>query len=118
MQRWLSQHEKHIIFAVVLVGLLALVFWYHRDQVLVSREAAVRSWVGIDTLAGAVKGRQGLLGSLKWEPLPTLLLLPVVKIPGLGASGLGAAVVGAIISAFTVTLLNNWWARFGLPRAV
>ena len=118
MQNWFTRNEKYVVFTVVLAGLLALVFWYHREQVLVSREAAVRSWVGIDLLAGAVKGRQGLIGSLKWAPLPTLLLLPVVKIPALGTSGLGAAVVAALISAFTVMLLNIWWTRFGVPRAL
>jgi hypothetical protein len=111
-----SKHEQYIFFAGVLAALLAVVFYYHGRVVSVSQEAMVCSGVGRDLLAGAVEGRQGLVGSLEWPPLPTLLLLPFVKIPHFGSSGLAFPVVNVIISAFTLTLLNGWWARFGVPR--
>jgi len=110
------RREKHLFFGVVLAGLLGVVIIYHTPVVSVSQEAMVCSGVGRDLLAGAVEGRQGLVGSLKWPPLPTLLLLPFVKIPHFGSSGLAFPVVNAIISAFTLTLLNGWLWRFGVPR--
>lgn len=118
MKHATSRKERYIFFIVVLAGLLAVAFWYHFGVVAVSQEALVRSGVGSDLLAGLVEGREGLIGSLKWPPLPTLLILPFVRIPELGTSGLAFPVVNAIISAFMLTLLNTWWGSFGIPRAV
>ena len=118
MKQWVSRNERYVFFLVVLAGLLAGVFWYHSRKVDVSQEAVVRAGVARDLLAGLVEGRQGLIGSLKWPPLPTLLILPLVRIPGLGGSGLGFPVLNAVLSAFTVTLLNTWWKGFGMPRVV
>jgi hypothetical protein len=100
----------------VSAALLAVVFYYHGRVVSVSEEAMVCSGVGGDFLAGRLEGRQGLVGSLKWPPFPTLLGLPFVKIPHFGTSGLAFPVVNAIVSAFMLTLLNGWLSRFGIPR--
>ena len=115
MRAWVGRNERYVFFIAVLAMLLVVVFFY---RVGVSQEAVVRVGVGSDLLAGLVEGRQGLIGSLKWPPLPTLLVLPLVRIPGLGGSGLAFPVLNAILSAFTVTLLNTWWRRFGIPRVV
>jgi len=116
MDQRLPRRETYIFFAVVAAALLAVVFYYHGRVVSVSQEAMVCSGVGRDLLAGRVEGRQGLVGSLKWPPLPTLLGLPFVKIPYFGTTGLAFPVVNAIISAFMLTLLNGWLSRFGIPR--
>jgi hypothetical protein len=112
----LPRRETYVLFAVASAALLAVVFYYHGRVVSVSEEAMVRSGVGGDLLAGRLEGRQGLVGSLKWPPFPTLLGLPFVKIPHFGTSGLAFPVVNAIISAFMLTLLNGWLSRFGIPR--
>ena len=69
MKAWVEKNERYVFFLVVLTGLLAVVFFY---RVGVSQEAVVRVGVGSALLAGLVEGRQGLIGSLKWPPLPTL----------------------------------------------
>ncbi|HUW58699.1 MAG TPA: hypothetical protein VMZ92_18830 [Planctomycetota bacterium] len=115
MRAWVIKNERYVFFIAVLTGLLMVVFFY---RVGVSQEAVVRAGVGSDLLAGLVEGRQGLIGSLKWPPLPTLLVLPFVRIPGLGGSGLAFPVLNAILSAFMLTLLNTWWKGFGIPRVV
>jgi len=118
MKKWLAGHERVVFFAAVLATLLAVVLFYHMRVVAVSPEAVVRSGVGADLLAGGAKGRQGLIGSLKWPPLPTLLVLIFAKIPRFGTSGLAFPVVNAVLSAFTLTLLNGWLAGFRVPRGV
>jgi len=118
MKEWLSRNERVVFFAAALAALLAVVLFYHVRVVAVSPEAVVRSGVGAELLAGAAKGRQGLIGSLKWPPLPTLLVLPFAKIPRFGTSGLAFPVVNAVLSAFTLTLLNGWLSGFRVPRGV
>jgi hypothetical protein len=115
MKLRLEKYEPYLFFLVVLTGLLAMIFWYRFPA---SQEAYVRCGIATDLLSGAEEGRQGLIGSLVWAPLPTMLCLPFVKVPGLGRTGLAFAVVNAIISAWTLALLNVWWTRFGIRRRV
>ena len=112
-----SRTERYVFFAVTLAALLAAAWYIHRPPT-VSEEAVSRAGVASDLLAGRVEGRQGLIGSLKWPPLPTLLALPLVKVPYLGATGLALVIVNAVVAAFTLTLLNSWWAGFGMARLV
>ena len=112
-----SKYGQYVFFIVVLAALGAAAWYYHRPP-SVSEEAVSRAGVASDLLAGRVEGRQGLVGSLKWPPLPTLLALPLAKAPYLGATGLALVVVNIVVAAFTLTLLNAWWAGFGIPRLV
>ncbi len=111
-----SRTEQLVFFGVVLAILVAGVAWFHR--LAASEESIARSHVAADLLAGKMEGRQGLIGSVRWAPLPTMLALPLVKAPWIGTSGLALALVNAVVAAFTLTLLNTWWATFGISRLV
>jgi hypothetical protein len=112
-----SKAEQYAFFAVVLAALLAAAFYYHRPA-SVCEEAVARAGVAADLLEGRVEGRQALIGSLKWPPLPTMLAMPFAKTPVLGSTGLSLVIVNAVVAAFTLSLLNTWWATFGIPRLV
>ena len=90
-----SRTERYVFFAVTLAALLAAAWYIHRPPT-VSEEAVSRAGVASDLLAGRVEGRQGLIGSLKWPPLPTMLALPLVKVPYLGTTGLALVLVNAV----------------------
>ena len=80
-----------------------------------TREAYVRAGVSEDLLHGHSRGRQGLIGSLYWAPLPTLLALPLFRFPK-PLGGEWAFVVLAVLSAAALgTALNDWYRRNGAP---
>ena len=111
-------HGGPLLFmALFLIG-LAITAGIVRNAPQLSREAIVRSGVARDLLAGETRGRQGLVGSLYWAPLPTLLAMPLVRLPepfgGVGAFWL-VALAG---SAFLLAFLHRWLKRCGLNRAV
>jgi hypothetical protein len=79
------------------------------------REATIRAGVSEDLLLGYSRGRQGLIGSLYWSPLPTLLALPMFRLPKpLGGEWTFLAL--AILSgAGLATALSDWLRRNGAP---
>jgi len=109
------KRETRIIFAVLLAAqlfcALAANALSHRD--MLCSEAVIRSGVGMDLLAGDVKGRQGLVGSLYWTPMPTLFMLPFLSVLKAGALCVVAAAAAALSGAF----LNSWLGRCGVPRS-
>ena len=115
LRDFLVRHEGLVLFLAVFAALVGWIAWYH---IPVSEEAVVRSGIGIDLLGGQLAGRQGLIGSLDWAPLPTLLALPFLHLGWLGASGTAYAVMAAGVSAFTVALLNRWCRTMGLHRMI
>ncbi len=115
---WTERWGGLILFAIFFGVLLSGIVYHHWDVVQVSEEAVVRSGVGSDLLAGRASGRQGLIGSLNWAPLPTLLGLPFLYVPRLGSAGLAWPVLAAAMSAFTIVLLNRWGRSAGVPWPV
>ena len=85
---------------------------------LPSADAVVRAAVGNDLVEGAMRGRQGLIGSLRWAPLPTLLALPFERLPGLTLGPFAMCVVAAACYALLCAYLNSWWASLGLSAAM
>jgi hypothetical protein len=82
-----------------------------------SREAVVRAGVGQDLLQGLSRGRQGLVGSLRWAPLPTLLAAPLLRAPGV--TGTTAMCLVAVAgSACLCVFLSRWWAQYGMRDAI
>ncbi|MEW6359429.1 MAG: hypothetical protein AB1696_24040 [Planctomycetota bacterium] len=107
------QHkEGRTVFLVILIAHLALAAVMNGGAGgLFSGEAVSRTGVALDLLAGDMKGRQGLVGSLYWAPLPTLLVLPFIM---LTSSGFACCIVSAIVAAAAGTFLNAWWRRHGV----
>jgi hypothetical protein len=106
------------LFVILLaVGLGAA--WYVMSRTPdFSREAVIRAGVGHDLLNGLPRGRQGLVGSFGWAPMPTLMGLPMLRLPepfgGLYAFTFMAMAAVAALCAF----LNEWLRRCGVRGGV
>ena len=83
-----------------------------------SYEALARVGVGHDLLDGAPRGRQGLVGSLRWAPLPTLLEMPLLRIPGLEEGTFAASVVSVMGAACLCVFLSRWWSQYGMREII
>jgi len=79
-----------------------------------SQDAIVRCGIGSDLLAGLTRGRQGLVGSMYWAPLPTLTVLPLLRIHPFMTTGFAACAAAAASYALLCAFLNGWWAAHGL----
>jgi len=108
-----------IYLFLVLVALGVVLAWSHvgRDGPDTS-EAVIRSGVGRDLIQGLTRGRQGLVGSLRWAPLPTLLVLPLLHTPGIRTGTFGLCVTATIGAAGICVFLNRWWAQYGMREEV
>lgn len=104
---------------LVLAGLgVALAHWMVGPEGPGSYEAVVRAGVTRDLMNGLTRGRQGLVGSLRWAPLPTLLALPMASAPGFEEGTFGMCVVAAVASALLCVFLSRWWAQYGMREVV
>ena len=83
-----------------------------------SADAAVRTGIGKDLLLGLDRGRQGLVGSLRWAPLPTLAALPFLSVPGWDVGPFAMCIVAACAYALLGAFFNAWWAARGIGAAV
>jgi len=109
------------VFIALLILNLGMAWYAAPGRPQAPREVVIRSGVGEDLLAGLTRGRQGLIGSLYWAPLPTLIALPLLRLPPLTASGGadGAFILSAAIgAAFLGTLLNGWLRRTGARTGI
>ena len=107
----------YLFLALTALG-TALAYYRVGPQGPSSYEAIVRAGVGRDLLDGAPRGRQGLVGSLRWAPLPTLLALPLLRIPGLENGAFAASVVAAVGAALLCVFLTRWWAQYGMKEII
>jgi hypothetical protein len=77
---------------------------------LPSDESLIRARLGEDLLRGETVGRQGLICSVWFAPIPTLLLLPLLAIPWqpaqLAAPFLVSATFGAIAAVYVYKILR------------
>ena len=87
---------------VVLLGFFA---WLRLDGV--SMEAMVRESVGQRLLDHCTDGRQALVGSVWWAPLPTLLRMPFTYLLGTTFPGLPSMFVSVFFGAALLWLLNH-----------
>jgi len=107
----------YLFLLLVAAGVLCA-FYRVGPQGPPSREAVLSVGVGEDLLLGLTRGRQGLIGSLRWAPLPTLLVLPLLNVTGAPGSTFGACVVAAVGAACLCVFLSRWWAQYGMREAV
>src|SRR2546422_5314782 len=70
-------------------------------------EALIRTRLGEDLLRGETVGRQGLICSVWFAPLPTLLLLPFLAVPWPVLHVLAPHLLSAAFGALTATYLNK-----------
>jgi len=106
-----------IFLAFFALGVAAAAFTGYPEGIP-CQDAVVRCGIGEDLLAGLTRGRQGLVGSLRWAPLPTLAVLPLLKVTREAPLGLAACAAAAGAYALLCAFLNSWWARLRLPGAL
>lgn len=80
-----------------------------------STEAVVRAGVGNDLLSGLTRGRQGLVGSLYWSPLPTLVALPFLRAVAPYNPPCAFVITAIAAAALLGVILNAWFRRNGVP---
>ena len=80
----------------------------------VSHEATIREGVAQDLLDGLTRGRQGLVGSLYWAPLPTLLGLFFVRFPAPFGEEHAYVIVSLLAAAALGAFLFRWLRRSGV----
>jgi len=83
-----------------------------------SPDAVIRAGIGEDLFQGVPRGRQGLIGSLRWAPLPTLLSALFLRLPSLRPGPFAQCIVAAGAYALLCAFLNSWWAGKGLGVGV
>ncbi len=109
-------NENRVVFLLVALLSIGGVFVSNYPPRALSREAVIRCRVGADLVIGETRGRQGLVGSLHWAPLPTLLVLPMMASHELASTGLAACLVAALAAALLAAFINQWLTSAGVGR--
>ena len=111
-----SRVEVWVFVALLLLG-FGIAWYCVADGPVFCHEALVRTGVGHDLLDDLSRGRQGLLGSFYWAPLPTLLALPLIRLPE-PLGGEWAHVIVAIVSGALIGVaMSAWLKRCGIAAA-
>ena len=101
---------QHLIFMTV--GVFIFTGWglWHLDAI--SEEAVVRESICRALLANTTEGRQALIGSLWWAPLPTLAILPLALFIDGGGFPVAALLASAFFGTGALLLLERSLARW------
>jgi hypothetical protein len=104
------------VFFIALAAFCALAVWMLRGVGYLSPEAAVRAGIATDLLDGLARGREALICSVWWSPVPTMAQLAFAWIPGAVESGLAACLVSAIGAAVMCVYVARSFLDSGFPR--
>lgn len=111
--------HHNVLMFLLLIGIGALIAWKSPPTPPVfDREAFIRSAVSEDLLSGLSRGRQGLVGSLHWTPMPTLLAMPLHRLPPPFGGEYAFLILGIVSAAGIGALLNDWLRRNCAPVAL
>ena len=105
-----------LVVAVTSIGWAVAVSRLAPNVEGMSHEAVLRCGLGTDLINGDMLGRQGLVGSLRWAPLPTLLMLPLLAAQDLARTGLAACVAAGVMLGVFAAFLNGWLAHCRVSR--
>ena len=111
-------HVEIGLFLVLMAGGLVLTWWMCEGSPRLEAEGVVRVGVAQDLLKGIPRGRQGLIGSLQWAPLPTLLLMPFVRLPAPFGGDWAPIVVSLGAAALLCAWLSAWLGRCGIGKTM
>jgi hypothetical protein len=114
---WLAGRWS-VFWAVLAVAAVMFAVGCYRVE-RVSREASMCEAVCCQLLDNTMEGRQGLVSSAWWPPLPVLLRIPIAAFVGSGnfpvASLLVSALFGSLVLFLLERILRAWnlgWPRF------
>lgn len=115
-----TQHAHYAgwLFAILVVIGLSGAWFVMSHNPDFSREAAIRAGVGQDLLKGFPRGRQGLVGSFAWAPLPTLMGLPMLRLPEPFGDLYAFTFMAMAAAAGLCAFLNEWFRRCGVRGGV
>ncbi|HOX37206.1 MAG TPA: glycosyltransferase family 39 protein [Candidatus Brocadiia bacterium] len=109
---------RHLFFLLVIALSLRLVIPKADFDEHLSREAAIRSGVAFDVARNTSMGRIGLVSSLQWAPLPTILNLFVAPFSSVGWRGYSACIIGAFSLAVLTYATGEWFRNLGFHSLV
>jgi hypothetical protein len=116
-RRFVRYGSGIVLFGVLVAAALA-------RMASVSPYAVAAEEICRELLDGSTVGRQALISSAWWPPLPILLRLPVAALIGPASGSISSIVVGALFGVATLLLLERmlfvWhagWIRFGIVAA-
>jgi len=109
---------RTILVVIGVIAISSLVWYVASEQTNYSVEAQLRTSVASDILSGQSRGRQALVKSLEYPPLPTVLISLLSLLPGLRGEPLTARII-----AFGSLLLLSLYMfrlhrRYGIPRYI
>lgn len=107
--RWRSWVMALALTAVFLAGGL-------RDVDLASREGVVCEAICRQLIDNTTEGRQALVSSAWWPPLPVLLRLPIAALVRGEAGPLSSLLISALLGMAALFLLNRILKRWGMGR--
>jgi len=133
-----KKRESQVLFCLIAFLAMTAAVVVNCRTPRISHEAMIRLGMASDLIEGHLRGRQGLVGSLRWAPLPTLLQLPLLSarelvqifrgasrpspdaasiwssFRGLVETGLASCIISALAAAALGTFLNAWLRRCGI----
>ncbi len=104
------------LFIIFLAVFGAIAAWLLYGVGYLAPEAAVRAGIAQDLLDGVSRGREAVICSVWWTPLPTLAQLVFAGIPGAVESGFAACLLSALGGALLCLFIARVFLDSGFPR--
>ena len=112
----MNRIETAAVFLLILVIYLIVGSALMYRAGYVTGEVNIRSGMAADLVDGNERGRQGLVCSVFWAPLPTLLILPFAFSKALLDSGFACVIISAAGGALACLFMFKALRRFSVPR--
>ena len=109
--------ESQFIFLAVFAFNLIIAYFLVFKSGYIADEAIIRTSQALDLIEGSNKGRQSLICSLWWPPLPTLIQLPLVFCKFHLYKLFLNNIVSSVFAAGSMVFLNILFKRCDLNRA-
>jgi len=114
----ISSATRCVIFVVAFAAYLAVGYAYSFGLDFVSTEGLVRTGVAADMLCGRVIGRQGVVCSINFTPIPTLAVAALGIFDSLLQKCFAAVAISALFGALAVALFDLLCMSITRSRAI
>jgi len=113
-----SEDEALIAAVFILAIVVGIIVLGHVPEGRYSLEARERAAVAGDVLSGLSRGREALVGSVYWPPLPTVAVALLALVPFVRPAPILGCVVSGISAALLAIYMNRLWAKEGVGALV